>query len=252
MSKTRFRLVLTSAAIGAAVLVACRGGGDVAQDTPASTHAHQPVAKPAPAPGSIAGFVSTALLGPSVQVSAQQDGVIAATATPNRDTGEFLLPRLAPGHYEVVITAADSAASVVAAVPVAASHSTILSTASAPIMLAPGNTGSIGGRVNLHPAIGKGATVAARQRLADGPTITVKVQGAEPASGAYTLASLPVAPPQLATYGKRLPLVFSASSAATPGRYTVEAAATGYAPKTVDKVDIAMANRSRLNFALVP
>ncbi|MEH6435234.1 hypothetical protein [Massilia sp. DD77] len=248
MSNTRFRLVLISAAIGAAVLVACRGGGDVASAASAATHAPKPV----PAAGAIAGFVSTALLGPSVQVSAQQDGVIVAAAAPNPDTGEFVLSRLAPGHYEVVITAADSAASVVAAVPVASANSTVLSTASAPIMLAPGNTGSIGGRVNLQPAIGKGATVAARQRLADGPTVTIQVQGAEPASGAYTLASLPVAAPQLATYSKRLPLAFSASSAGTPGRYTLEAAATGYAAKVVDKVDIAMANRSRVHFTLVP
>lgn len=249
MSSTRFRLVLITAAIGAAVLVACRSSGYPAPSAPAATHA----LKPAPAAaGAIAGYVSIVLLGRSVQVSAQQDGVIVRATTPDPDTGAFSLSPLSPGKYEVVITAADSAASVVAAVPVGAAHPTVLSTAGAPIMLAPGSTGSIGGKVSLLPAIGKAAYVSARQHFAGGPNVTIKELGADPASGAYTLASLPVAAPQYAVYSPGLPLAFSASSAAAPGKYTIEAAATGYATEAADKVDIATANRSKLHFTLVP
>lgn len=212
----------------------------------------KPVVKIVPAAANgISGFVSTALLGRSVQVSAQQNGVIVSATTPNASTGEFVLARLAPGNYDVVITADASAASVVAAVPVAtATSTTVLSTANAPIMLAPGNTGSIGGAVTLVPAGTEAAYVSAKQSFAAGPTVTIKYQGADLASGAYTIANLPVAAPQYATYQATLPLSFSASTATTPGKYRVEAAATGYGAKAVDGVDISAANQSNVNFTL--
>lgn len=215
-------------------------------------YALKPVVKVVPATlNGITGYVSTALLGRSVQVSAQQNGQIVSATTPNPATGEFFLSRLAPGSYEVVITADDSAASVVAGVPVASSSSTtVLSTSSAPILLAPSVTGSIGGTVTTTPASLDAAYVSARQRFAAGPTVTIKYQGADLASGAYTIARLPVAAPQFAAYTSTLPLAFSASSAAPAGKYRVEAAAAGYATKSVDDVDIGSANRSNVNFLL--
>lgn len=216
-------------------------------------YALKPVVKVVPATlNGISGFVSTALLGRSVQVSAQQNGQIVSATTPNPTTGEFFLSRLAPGNYDVVITANDSAVSVVAGVPVASTSSTtVLSTSSAPILLAPGNTGSIGGTVTMTPAGAEAAYVSAKQSFAAGPTVTVKYQGADLASGAYTIANLPVAAPQFATYTSTLPLAFSASTAAPAGKYRVEAAATGYVTKSVDNVDIATANQSNVNFALI-
>jgi hypothetical protein len=212
----------------------------------------KPVVKVVPATmNGISGFVSTALLGRSVQVSAQQNGQIVSATTPNATTGEFFLSRLAPGNYDVVITANDSAASVVASVPVASTTSTtVLSTSAAPLLLAPGNTGSIGGTVTMTPAGTEAAYVSAKQSFAAGPTVTIKYQGADLATGAYTLANLPVAAPQFATYSSTLPLVFSASTAAPAAKYRVEAAATGYVTKSVDNVDIGAANQSNVNFAL--
>lgn len=215
-------------------------------------YALKPVVKVVPVTlNGISGFVSTAVLGRSVQVSAQQNGQVVSATTPNPTTGEFFLSRLAPGNYDVVITANDSAASVVAGVPVAsASSTTVLSTTTAPILLAPGNSGAIGGTVTLSPASTEAAYVSAKQSFAAGPTVTIKYQGADLATGAYTLANLPVAAPQFATYSSTLPLVFSASSAAPAGKYRVEAAATGYVTKSVDNVDISAANQSNVNFAL--
>ncbi|MFC0251354.1 DUF4382 domain-containing protein [Massilia consociata] len=215
-------------------------------------YALRPVVKVVPAAmNGISGYVSTALLGRSVQVSAQQDGQIVTSTTPHPGTGEFRLARLAPGNYDVVITANDSAASVVAGVPVASSTSTtVLSTSASPILLAPGNTGSIGGTVTLSPASGEAAYVSAKQTFAAGPTVTIRYQGADLASGAYAIANLPVAAAQFATYSSALPLVFGAGSAAPGGKYHVEAAATGYATKSVEEVDIGTANRSNLHFAL--
>ncbi len=216
------------------------------------SHVLKPVVKMAPvAANGISGFVSTALLGRGVQVSAQQDGSIVSATTPNPATGEFFLSRLAPGNYDVVITADNSAASVVAAVPVASSTSTtVLSTLMSPILLAPGNTGAIGGTVTMAPAGSEPVFVAAKQRFAAGPTVTIKYAGADLASGAYTIARLPVSAPQLAVYSAVLPLVFSAGSAAPPARYRIEASASGYADSAVDGVDIGSADRSNLNVAL--
>ncbi|MGI4844120.1 MAG: DUF4382 domain-containing protein [Janthinobacterium lividum] len=216
------------------------------------SYALKPVVKVVPATlNGISGFVSTALLGRSVQVSAQQNGQIVSATTPDPATGEFRLTRLVPGSYDVVITASDSAASVVAGVPVAsASSTTVLSTANAPILLAPGVTGAIGGTVSMSPASLDAAYVSAKQSFAAGPTVTIKYQGADLASGAYTIAGLPVTAPQFATYTSTLPLAFSASSAAPAGRYRVEAAAAGYVGKSADNVDIRSANQSNLNFSL--
>jgi len=206
----------------------------------------KPVVKPVPvAANGISGFVSAALLGRGVQVSAQQDGAIVTATTPDPATGEFFLSRLAPGKYDVVITADHSVASVVAGVPVASNTSnTVLSTLSAPILLAPGNSGSIGGAVGAAPAAKEPVFVAAKQRFVDGPTVTIKYAGADLASGAYAIERLPVSAPQFARYSEALPLAFSAGELA--GSYQVEA--TGGA---AEEVDIGAANRLDVDLALL-
>ena len=218
------------------------------------SYALKPVVKVVPvAANGIQGFVSTALLNRGVQVSAQQNGSIVSATTPNPATGEFFLSRLAPGNYDVVITADNSAASVVAAVPVASTTSTtVLSTLMVPILLAPGNTGSIGGAVTMTQAGSEPAFVAARQTFAAGPTVTIKYAGADLESGAYTIVKLPVSAPQFARFSATLPLVFSASSAAPAGEYRVEASASGYAARAVDGVDIGSSDQSKVDFTLAP
>lgn len=216
------------------------------------SYALKPSVKVVPvAANGISGFVSTTVLGRGVQVSAQQNGSIVSATTPDPATGEFFLARLAPGNYDVVITAHSSAASVIAAVPVASKTSTtVLSTLMAPILLAPGNTGAIGGTVSMTPAGAEPAFVAARQSFANGPTVTVKYAGADLASGAYTIAGLPVSAPQFATYSAALPLAFSASDAVPAGTYRVEASAAGYGARAADGVDIASGNRPDVDLAL--
>lgn len=220
-----------------------------------NAYALKPVVKMIPAAiNGISGFVSTAALASGVTVSAQQNGTIVSATTPNPTTGEFLLSRLAPGNYDVVITANGSAASVVGAVPVAsATSTTALSTAAAPIALTAATTGSIGGTVTMTPpSTTEAAYVAARQSFAAGPTVTIKYQGADLATGAYTIAGLPTVAPQYAAYSATLPLVFAASAGVTAGSYRVEASATGYTAKSVDGVSIATANQTGVNFTLAP
>jgi hypothetical protein len=218
-------------------------------------YALKPVVKMLPsAINGISGFVATSLLGKNVTVSAQQNGSIVSATTPNPTTGEFLLSRLVPGNYDVVITATDSAAAVVGAVPVATTSSmTALSTSAAPLTLAASAMGSIGGTVTMTPpSATEVAYVAAKQSFSAGPTVTIKYQGADLATGAYTIANLPVAAPQYAAYSATLPLAFAPAASVTGGTYRVEASATGYAAKGVDAVSIATANATGVNLTLTP
>jgi hypothetical protein len=220
-------------------------------------YALKPVVKVIPtAVNGISGFISTTLLAGHVMVSAQQNGAIVSSTAPNPTTGEFFLARLAPGNYDVVITADDHAAAVVGAVPVASTTSnTALSTAAAPITMATSISGSIAGTVTLTPASAtEAAYVAAKQSFAPGPTVVIKYQGADLATGAYVLGKLPVASPQYAVYSATLPLVFTQNVSTTlgAGKYTVDASAIGYTTKSIAPVDISVANQSNVNFSLVP
>jgi len=202
----------------------------------------------------ISGVVAASLLGSHVTVSAQQNGVVIASTVPNATTGEFFLSHLATGNYDVVITADGHAAGVVGAVPVAASGSTVLSTAGAPLVLPAGATNSIAGTVTLPVNATEAAWVSAKQTFAAGPTVTVRYAGADLATGVYTIANLPVAAPQYAVYSATLPLAFTAATTVQPGvgKYRVEAAGTGYATKAIDVVDISTANAAKVDFTLTP
>ncbi|TFW24198.1 DUF4382 domain-containing protein [Massilia arenosa] len=220
-------------------------------------YALKPVVKVIPsAINGITGFIATAALGKHVTVSAQQNGSIVSSTTPNATTGEFMLARLAPGNYDVVITADNSAASVIGAVPVASTSSTTaLSTAAAPIALADSAVGSIAGTVTLSPASStEAAYVAAKQSFAAGPVVTVRYKGADLSTGAYSIDGLPLKAPQYAVYSSALPLVFAPAATVTPGvaMYQIDASATGYAAKSVAKVDIGTQNQSNVNFTLTP
>jgi hypothetical protein len=216
----------------------------------------KPVIKIIPtAVNGISGFVNPALLASHVMVSAQQNGVIISSTVPT-STGEFSLARLAPGNYDVVITADGNAASVIGTVPVATISSiTTLSTAAAPITLVAGATGSISGTATTTPASStEPVFVAAKQSFAAGPTVTIKYQGADLTTGAYTIANLPVAAPQYSVYSATLPLVFRQNLASTPaaGKYRLDASATGYTTKSIALIDISVASQSNVNFALLP
>lgn len=215
----------------------------------------KPVVKVVPtAVVGISGVVATSLLGSHVTVSAQQNGVEVGATVPNPTTGEFMVSHLAPGNYDVVITADGHAAEVVGAVPVAASGSTVLSTATAPLDLPVSAMGAIAGTVTLPANATEAAYVSAKQTFAAGPTVTVKYAGADVSTGAYTIANLPVAAPRYAAYSATLPLSFATATTVLPGagKYRVEASGTGYTTKAIDMVDISAANATKVDFTLTP
>ncbi|HWJ96412.1 MAG TPA: hypothetical protein VNT33_16910 [Telluria sp.] len=114
--------------------------------------------------------------------------------------------------------------------------------------------GSIAGTVKFQPApvTETGAYVAARQMYVTGKAVVIKETGADLATGAYTLANLPVAAPQYAVYSSTLPLKFTPS--ATSGKYIVSPSAFAYLPASgsAPEVDITTTNQSNVNLTLVP
>jgi hypothetical protein len=219
-------------------------------------YALKPVVKVIPtALNGISGFVSVPLLADGITVSAQQNGAVVAATVPSA-TGEFVLPRLPLGNYDVVITSNTHAAYVVGGVPVTSTTAMVpISTTGAPFTLA--NTslmGSISGTATLTPASAtESALVSAKQTITGGPTVTLRYTNADLTTGAYSITKLPLAAPQYAAYSATLPLTFAtAATTPAPGMYKVDASATGYTTLSNAAVDINVANAVNVNFNLVP
>lgn len=225
------------------------------------TYALKPVIKVIPfALNGIDGFVDLALLGSSVMVTAQQNGVIVQSTAPNAQTGEFFLARLAPGSYDVVVTADGRATAVIAAVPVASTTSVVnVSNNVTPITLPVSITShTVSGTETLNPLSSTTAAyVAAKQSFATSPTaaapiVTVKFAAADESSsppGAYSL-TLPTGTPMLGQYSATLPIALVAQ-AGVAGKYTAEASATGYTTQSSAVMDISAADATQI-FTLVP
>jgi len=215
----------------------------------------KPVVKVVPTTlNGISGFIATPALASHITITAQQNGNIIASTTPNPTTGEFAIARLPAGNYDVVITGDADAANVVGAVPVTASAMTQLSTSQAPITMSPSVTHSIAGSVTQAPiSTTEPATVAALQSITSGPLVTLKYTLTPIGGGAYTLANLPASSPRYAPYSATLPLVFSSAPVvAAPGVYRVDASATGYTSKSLAAVDARTADQTNVNFTLNP
>lgn len=199
----------------------------------------------------IAGVVSANSLTRHVMVYAEQNGQIIGSASPDLQTGVFLVSHLAAGNYDLVVTSDNSAASVISGVPVTAAATTAVSTAAAPLALALSNNASVSGSVTLTPASSTvTAFVTAKQVVPSGP-VAIKYQGAD-LTNAYTLAGLPLAAPQYAVYSTTLPLAFGPAAGVTPGVYSLEASATGYTTQSLGAVDLSAGNKTNVNFTLAP
>ena len=219
------------------------------------TYALKPVIKVIPfVLNGINGFVDLASLGSSVMVTAQQNGVIIQSSAPNTTTGEFFLSRLAPGNYDVVLTANSRATTVISTVPVASNTSvTAISTTGARIAFpASAVNRTISGTVTLNPASSSAVAYAtAKQTFGTAPVVTVKFVAADDLAtvpGAYSL-TLPADAPLLGQYSATLPIAVVAQ-AGVAGKYADEASASGYATQSVN-TDITAANVTH-SFVLAP
>jgi hypothetical protein len=191
----------------------------------------------------IVGVVDPLLAG--VTVAAQKGGVVVRSTTPNA-VGDFVLSGLdvAQSPFDVVFTANGRASAVIAAVPVASSATTRVSTTAAPIMLPTSLMGVAKGKVL---PLDVGAAVRVLQAVGTVPKVEIGHDNADAATGEYSL-NLPRDPARLATYSTTLPLIF-ASQNGTAAAYTLEAFASGYV--TLGKGVTAGATDAVNDFALV-
>lgn len=207
------------------------------------------------APNGIRGFVSPAALANHVLVTAEQQiglGLIAASAKPDPVTGEFWLSHLEAAKYNVIVTADNSAVSVIGDVPVTLAATTALSTREAPIPPAPpSKTGSISGTFTFPYYRSNSVTMWVKQRFVPGlwgPTIQNKVVDAT--NDTFTLSGIPLAAPQYAAYSGTLPLAFGTSTAAA-GKYILVPLGSALTGNGVD-VDISAGSATGVNLVLIP
>jgi hypothetical protein len=189
----------------------------------------------------IQGSVASGLASGSTVISAQQDGAVVRSTTPD-STGKFSLPFLAPGTYTLVITSDGHATGVLTAVPAAAA-TTVIGTS--PIDLPASAMATVSGNVTAGTAPVTDATIRATQSLTGGPVIEVARQPVDAASGAYSLR-LPVAAAVKAAYAASSVVSF-APDTATAGKYTIESAATGRATLT-KPADVSSSSSVQVDF----
>ena len=172
----------------------------------------------------VAGFVHSSLLVAGAGISLQQAGVpVKSTVADSR--GFFLLQPVAPGSYDIVISAPGRATAVVTGVPVAMNIVTTVNTELTAINPPTSDSGTLDGAVTTGAA-SIDATVSAVQGLTGGSTIMVADGPVDATTGGYAYV-LAIAPPVVAPYAV-LPatLVFTADTAVA-GRFTLKAIAGG-------------------------
>jgi hypothetical protein len=192
----------------------------------------RPVLTPLPVvKNGITGFVDKALVGANVRATAQQNGVIVRASLVDPLTGEFDLMRLPAGNFDVVITADNAAAAVIAGVTVAADGTVALNSALNPIALNASSTGSIRASLSLIPASAVEAPFgSALQSFDSGTFFTVNARMSNLADGIVRFTMLPLARPVLAVWQAGQPLVWNGAANVNPGLgiYTIAASAPGY------------------------
>jgi Domain of unknown function (DUF4382)/Carboxypeptidase regulatory-like domain len=166
----------------------------------------------------VLGHVELALVGPGTTVSLQQGGVVIRSTAPDA-TGRFLLQPVAPGTYDLVLSAPGRVTTVITGVPVTADTVLNLDTAVAALASASSPNGAASGAITVTPAGPLDAHVRALQ-AAGATTVEVGSTLADESTGLYSL-TLPTAAPLVTSYAVPLPPTTPASGSAA--RYTLQA-----------------------------
>jgi hypothetical protein len=173
----------------------------------------------------VSGFVHPSLLGPMTGISLQQSGV-AIKSTMADSTGAFLLQPVAPGTYDLVITAPGRATAVVTGVVVAADTVTAANNMVGAINPPASGSGTLLGAVLVIGAPSIDADVGVLQGLTGGPTITLADAPVNSVTGLYTYAMATAAPMVAAAVAPPGALTFVPDNAAA-GRMTLKATSNG-------------------------
>lgn len=199
----------------------------------------------------IQGAVTTTLTLSSTTISAQQNGAVVRSTTPD-SSGNFSIPFLSAGTYTLVITSDGRATGVVTSVP-AGTTTTVVSTAAAPIVLPTSSMADVTGTVTAS-TLSNGSTVTAAvtdatmralQALTGGPQIEVAHQPVDGA-GSYHFR-LPMAAPVKGTYTAGTTTLTLTPDSAVAGKYTIEASAPGRSTLT-KPADVSSSSSAQVNF----
>lgn len=177
----------------------------------------------------IQGYVTTTLAVSATTVTAQKDGVVVRSTTPD-SSGKFNLAYLPAGTYTVVITSDGRATGAVTSIPITTSTAvtSINGTATA-IVLPSSPMATVTGTVTAGSSLVTDATVRALQDLTGGPVIEVASKAVDADFATYTMR-LPQAAPLRAPYSTS-GLSWSTDSAVA-GKYRIQANAPGRTPVT--------------------
>ena len=197
----------------------------------------------------VTGLVDAALAGVDTLLSLQQSGVVIKATVPMNDParpadiGRFLLSPVAPGSYDLVLTAPGHATAVVTGVVVTQDQVVTL-----PAKLSPpaSTMGLAGGSVKITPVPSfYDATVTARQDIAADHPIEVESHPVASLTGQYSM-ELPLAAPVVAPYSTSA-LSFSPATAAA-AKYALSAAAAGFATKAPTGVTLTAGTVTLVDF----
>jgi hypothetical protein len=179
-------------------------------------------------------------------VSVQKNGAVIRSTVPDANTGVFRIPFLdsAQSPYEVVVTANGRSTAVIAGVPASRSAVTSVGTIPMPASTLAAPTGTASG--TLNPVAAREIAEVRATQAVGVPAVEIAFRNVNSSTGVYTL-TLPRDTPRLAAYSTTQPLTFTAQ-AASEGRYTLQARATGFAPRT-EAVDLRTTNMT-VNFTL--
>lgn len=192
----------------------------------------------------IEGIVDPTVTGATVSV--QKNGEVVRSTVPATDSGAFSIPFLDSTHspFVVVVTAADRSTAVITGVPAPKSGVTSLGTIPMPASSLSPPSRTVGGTVG--PIAARDAAEVRAMQAVGVPAVEIGFRNVNSLTGAYTL-SLPRDAARLAAYSTARLLTFTAQTA-TEGQFTLQARATGFAPK-VEPADLRASNLT-INFTL--
>jgi hypothetical protein len=174
----------------------------------------------------VSGYVDSSVANGNTLVTVQQAGMVVKATAPD-STGKFLLEPVAPGSYDLVVTAAGRAPTVITGVQVTASTVTTLTASATPLTLSTAADGTAAGTVTTTSAPIL-ASVGATQALSNGDVIDEGDASADSVSGAYSLTLSAVAP-NVAAYGAGLTSYAPMPDTGAGSRYTLTANSGGVA-----------------------
>ena len=170
----------------------------------------------------VVGYVDPVLAAGNTSISLQQGGVSIKGTVPGAN-GSFVLYPVPAGIYDLVVTSAGRATTVMTGVPVTTTAVTTvnaLATVIAPPALVQGTQGVTG---SVSPAT---ATVRSLQTLSGGLSIETHWASVDATSGEFTF-SLPIDPPVRTVYAPNTPTMTLTPDALALGLYTIEARLDG-------------------------